>query len=66
MTVDVVSESGANLLMSLYDMEGIEVDGLSLVEQIQDQLLPGDGWYLLEFEEWELDENTYQLTLVSQ
>jgi hypothetical protein len=65
-TVDVTSQSGANLLMSLYDMDEIEVGDLSLVEQIQDQLLPGDGWYLLEFEEWGLDENAYQLTLVNQ
>jgi hypothetical protein len=65
-TVNVTSQSESNLPMSLYDMDEIEVGDLSLVEQIQDQPLPGDGWYLLEFEEWELDENTYQLTLVNQ
>jgi hypothetical protein len=66
LTVDVTSQSGADLLMSLYDMNNAVVDDLQLAEQIQDQLLPGDGWYLLEFEEWDLDENSYQLTLVDQ
>lgn len=60
--LEVVSESGTNLLVFLYNSDGDYVE----VDEIQDTILPENDWYVLELEEWLADENEYQLTLTKQ
>ena len=62
----ISSDAGANLLITLYGSDGDYVEDLFLVEEIEDVVLPETGWYVFEFEEWGLDENSYQITLSKQ
>jgi hypothetical protein len=64
--LEVSSEASANLLLSLYTSDGNDVGDYFLVEELEAVEIPETGWYVLEFEEWGLDENDYQLTLSKQ
>ncbi|MFO7678964.1 MAG: hypothetical protein R6X34_02850, partial [Chloroflexota bacterium] len=65
-SVNLASQTNANLLMTLYDAEGEAVSDLFFVEAIESFVLPETGLYILELEEWGLDQNQYQISLVGQ
>lgn len=64
--VTTQSQTGANLLVTLYDADGKYVSDAFGTKEILDFALPADGLYIIEVREWELAENQYQIMLTGQ
>lgn len=64
--VTLASQNGANLLLTLYDGNREGVGDLFFVEEIENFSLSETGLYIIELEEWGIDQNQYQISLFGQ